>query len=61
MVSLNLKSLAALRAAHGPANRKMLTVGLLRIASVPSDVRPERSGAVQPDWLSPIVLSNGGK
>ncbi|HUN86669.1 MAG TPA: hypothetical protein VMU48_19975 [Terracidiphilus sp.] len=61
MVSFNLKSLAVFRVAHGPANGKKLTVGLLRIASIPSDVRPERSGAVQQEWLTPIALSNNGK
>jgi hypothetical protein len=57
MKTLNLKSLATYKATRGLVTGKKLTVGILRIASIPDVVRPERTGTIQPDWLSPIMLS----
>jgi hypothetical protein len=61
MTRLDMKSLAAFRATHNFGTGKKLTVGLLRIATVPAVVRPRRIGTIQKDWLSPIVLSNSAK
>ena len=57
MQLMNLNSLESYRASRGLANGKKLTVGILRIASIPDVVRPERTGTIQQDWLTPIVLS----
>jgi hypothetical protein len=61
MKTLNLNSLATYKADRGLANGRKLTVGILRIASIPDVVRPDRTGTIQPDWLSPMVLSISGK
>lgn len=57
MNTLNLKSLAAYKAVHGLSDGRKMPVGLMRIASIPDVIRPERFGAVQCAWLSPVVLS----
>jgi hypothetical protein len=36
---------------------KRLTVGQLRIATVPRVIRPEREGLFDPAWLSPLPSS----
>jgi len=61
MTKLNLNSLAAFRATHNLGTGKKLTVGLLRIATIPAVVRPRRIGTIDRDWLTPIVLSNSTK
>jgi len=33
---------------------KLLTVGQLRIATVPSVIRPAREGVMDPVWLKPL-------
>jgi hypothetical protein len=61
MDTLDLNSLEAYKAAHGLGAGKKLTVGILRIASIPDVVRPERSGTIKKEWLTPITLSMSGK
>jgi len=50
-MQLDLVSLDTLIAESRLSPAKKLTVGQLRIATVPSIVRPERHGAFDPAWL----------
>ncbi len=50
---VNVATLQALVAKRRLGPAKKLTFGQLRIATVPSIVRPERAGVIDPKWLQP--------
>ena len=54
MERLDYRSLVALVANRQLAPAKRLTVGQLRIATVPRVIRPEREGPFDPSWLTPL-------
>jgi hypothetical protein len=54
MKAWDYSSLARLVAERKLAPARKLTVGQLRIATVPSIIRPERQGAFDPEWLEPL-------
>jgi hypothetical protein len=56
MGRLDYRSLVALVADRQLAPAKRLTVGQLRIATVPRVIRPEREGPFDPSWLTPLQL-----
>ena len=47
-------ALSALVAERGLQAAKRLTVGQLRIATVPRVIRPDREGTPNPAWLTPL-------
>lgn len=54
MESWNYSSLLRLVAERQLEPAKKLTVGQLRIATVPRVIRPEREGPFDPAWLAPL-------
>jgi hypothetical protein len=57
MKALNLEELEAIRARRCFDPAKKLTVGQLRIATIPQVLAPARIGPVDPGWLRPIEIS----
>jgi hypothetical protein len=55
MKTWDYSSLARLVAERKLAPARKLTVGQLRIATVPSVIRPERQGPLDPAWLTPLA------
>jgi hypothetical protein len=56
MKAWDYSSLAKLVGERKLAPAKKLTVGQLRIAAVPSVIRPERQGEFDPAWLQPLPV-----
>jgi hypothetical protein len=54
MKTWDYRSLLRLVAERHLEPAKKLTVGQLRIATVPSVIRPAREGAFDPAWLKPL-------
>jgi hypothetical protein len=53
----NYSSLVRLVAERQLAPARKLTVGQLRIATVPRVLRPKREGAFDPEWLKPLATT----
>ena len=54
MKAWDYNTLTRLVAQRELAPARKITVGQLRIATVPRIVRPERQGAFDPSWLTPL-------
>lgn len=60
MNALNRQTLATLVKQRGLEPARLLPVGQLRIATIPSVLRPARHGVANPLWLEPLrVPANG--
>lgn len=56
MKVFNSESLEAFRINRQLGPAKKLTVGQLRIATVPQIVAPARSSSMKQEWLEPILI-----
>ena len=50
-------ALAKMVAERGLAPARRLTVGQLRIATVPRVIRPDCEGTLDPSWLTPLPVN----
>ena len=60
MQTLNLKTLSDLVERRQLKPARPLSVGQLRIATVPKVLRPERAGMFDPRWLEPLAATPVG-